>query len=224
MNQAHLLYFVTGSADVPAYAQDVRPLTMRGPAQGPAGPLTGTLKTPCSGVMILDYHPGQQWVKLSDGEAGQVWLGLDLDVKLDPRQLMRDRSRKGHVVKLGDGQLWEIPPARLAMGGSGLPRRRVLQADGTAAWAVEPAYRGLTTAAERLWNARQGHTEMITEDELDQIAGEALSVNYRIQHREAIALGLLTDDAFRGVIDALLDWPVIQQFIEAEKKNLPPVT
>lgn len=223
MNPVPLLYFVTGTAQVPAYARDgAAPLLTRTPVDGPVPGVLGTLHAPCAGPAHIEYAPERQrWIRLEATPAGECWLGVETGADILPGSLARPQQRTGHPVTLGNGTVWEIPPARLALGGSGLPRRRVLGDDGSPVWAVEPAYQRLSAAAERLWNARQGLPEAITDVQLDEIVGDALSINYRLHSREAIALGLLTDNAVRGVVDALLDWPVVVQVLSDQKKSPP---
>lgn len=224
MRLAPLLYFTTGIVQPPTYALDAGALARRQNVEGPEGKV-GLLSSPIAYATALDYDASaQRWVRLSDSGGGELWLGIDQRTGHAPADFARAVTRGGHVVTLGDGHGWEIPPARLALGGTGLPRRRVLGEQGAARWEVDAAYCGLAKDSERLWNARQGIPERITEEDLDQIIGEALSVNYRIHSREAIALGLMTDDAIRGVVDALLDWPVVRQLVDAEKKSPRPVT
>lgn len=224
MRTAPLLYFCTGTVLPPGQALDAGTITRRTNVEGPEGKL-GVLMAPVRFATSLEYLPeSQRWIRVSGDAGGELWIGVDQRSGHVPGDFARSTQRAGHGVVLGDGHVWEIPPARLALGGTGLPRRRVLREGGAVEWEVEAAYRSLSDSAARLWNARQGHPESITADDLDAIVGEALAVNYRLGKLEAIALGLLTDDAVRGIVDALLDWPVVLQLIQAEKKSPPPVT
>ena len=235
MKTATLLYFLTCGAEAPAYALNEQGrLTTKEPVTGPDG-LIGQLATPCAGIQSLEYMPTyQRWVNLKcetgnvkseQQEAqvsslkSQVWLGVALNEKPSPGDLLRAEIRTGHQVKLGDGQFWEIPVARLALGGSGLPRRRVLREDGTAAWEVESAYTDLSAAAERVWQHMQGQSVNLKDVDVDDLCGAALAVNYRLGRPEALALGLLTDSAITALLEALVDMPTVRAILEAQKKS-----
>jgi hypothetical protein len=215
MKTASLMYFLTADLVAPLYAQnEAGRLTVK-QSLGPDR-LSGTLATPCSGILSLEYRPeAQRWVKLPGG----VWLGVDKAERPEPSALQRAEIRTGHLVKLGDGQCWEIPVARLATGGSGLPRRRVLAADGTRTWEVDAAYAGLTDAAARVWMALRGQSVSMADEEVDRACGAALAVNYRLGLVEALVLGLLTDTAIRGILEALVDMPTVRQILDVEKKT-----
>lgn len=218
MDRACVLYWTPGvdMDRVPAYvrADGFRPATKH-MTDGPEAGTSGSLLTPVRGVLELDYMPGiQNWHRLPSG----AWMGVDPSAEIRAEGLQRDRVVPGHVVTMA-GQPWVVPPARMISGGTGLPRRRVLNPDGTKAWTVEAAYRGLTEFAGRAWAQMQGAAGDITDDELDAAAGEALGVNYRIGEREAIALGLFTADTLRELVRALVDWPAAEAMIEAARKK-----
>lgn len=219
MKRAGLIYFLAGGAKPPAWALDEAGRVARKEhAEGPAGVGTvGVLASPCRGAFDLAHEPDRQrWVR--SGTDG-LWIGVDLLDKLCPNDVVRAEIVPGHTVTLGDGQAWEIPVARFAHGGTGLPRRRVLTDGGGRAWEVEEAYRDLCGFAEQAWRARAGDDVAITQDELDRYCGQAMGVNYRLGEEEAIALGLFTDRAQRGILDALLDWPTVLAIAAAQKKT-----
>lgn len=225
MDQAPLLYFVTGTAQAPAHATEPGfTLPSKAHTVGPSD-APGRLLTPCRMLCDLEYAPERQkWVKTPRDEsdlkdAGDVWIGVDPGAPLRPELLARADQRKGHAVELGRGGAWMIPVARMCAGGTGLPRRRVLDEAGKPCWQVEEAYRGLTDYAENLWNVANGGGTPVMDELADRICGEALAVNYRIGMLEAIALGLFTDAAMRGMLRALIDMPTVDRIIEAQKKS-----
>lgn len=217
-----LVWWEMGAPD-PAHLLDDRG---RMPAtkvtQGPGGPM-GTLATPAAGLWDLQYEPDRQrWIRparAGDGKEGAYHVGVDPAGEWDPGMVARRDLVPGHVVKLGDGNLWTIPVARMAMGGVGLPRRRGYDADGRKTWVVDEALQDLVDFARTAWAARNGEAVAVSEDQLDAMAAAALGVNYRMGEAEAVALGLFTDSGLRAIVDALLDWPTVLQLIEAQKKT-----
>jgi hypothetical protein len=243
MKTASLLYFLAGGHEPPAYALENGRLARRGPVTGPGG-VVGTLATPCAAPLV-EYAPERQcWTRIAEGESREdgktgspadelnsedgktgsgadgraLWIGVDTVTPAGPEDLARAEMRPGHPVTLA-GMVWTIPPARMFAGGTGLPRRRAFGPDGALVWAVEAAWRELAELAEKFWSARAGMDVAIAEDELDRACGLALSVNYRIALPEAVAMGLLTDNGVRAIVDALLDWPVVVQLMDAQKKT-----
>lgn len=221
MNTVPLLYFTTGGADVPPYAYGPdRQITRKTPADGPEG-LLGELFTPCRMLCDLAYLPAaQHWQELPAANGkGRFFIGVSTTVNLAPADVARDEQRQGHPVTLGDGQSWHIPTARLCLGGTHLPKRRVIRADGSRAWEVEAEYRDLCDFCDRAWLWRQGDGPAITYDELDEVCGRALAINYRLGMREAVLLGLFTDAGMLAILDALLDVPTLQSIVTAEHKK-----
>jgi hypothetical protein len=215
MEPAGILYFLEGGAKEPAYAAGggSRKSNTDGPDER-----RGTLFTPQAGLFDLAYDAdNQRWVKIADG----TWLGIDKRGRVRPEQLARAEMRPGHKVLLGNSA-WEIPVARLAIGGCGLPRRRVLNQDGTKAWEVEEQYRDVCVFADRAWAYHSGHGVIMGEEEIDTAAALALGINYRIGELEAIALGLFTDVGLRNIVWALIDGPTIDATLAAQKKSNEP--
>lgn len=214
---APLVYFLTGSARMPEYCNEVGfRIATKSPATGPDGS-TGTLASPLTDAGSLEVVEGQRWFPM----AGGIQLGVfqSPEVRVRPEQLARSQQRPGHLVRLGDGQEWLIPVARLASGGPGLPRRRAIRADGSIGWEVDEAHRELSDFANVAWDFRNGVVCDVTEEDLDRFAAQALAVNYRIGLHEAVALGLFTDVSLRGIVDALLDWPEVLRVIEQATKK-----
>jgi hypothetical protein len=207
----------------PLYLRDgKRGLARKFPAEGPAGKLTGALVAAVAFGCDLSYEPEEQtWTRLP-GAADEpgVWLGIDRRDRLRPDDVIRDEVRSGHRVQLGDGQLWEIPVARLALGGCGLPRTRVLRPDGSKGWKVDAQYAEVCAFAEKAWQYHTGGAGVVIEDEeIDRACGMALGINYRIGEMEAVALGLFTDVALQSIVRALIDYPTIERVLEAQKKS-----
>lgn len=217
MERAGLFYWVPEGGEAPKHARDpARALARKDATAGPEPGQMGTLFSPCAGIFDLAYEPERQtWAR-----AGRIWIGVERDARIRPEDVQRATVHPGHAVQMAGG-MWTIPVARLIAGGSGLPRRRILNPDGTKAWQVEEAFLGLSAFAERAWNVMHGGPEAITEDELDAACGAAISVNYRIGELEAIALGLLTAESEREIVRALVDWPTAMRMLDAAEKKDP---
>ena len=226
MKPAPLMYFLPGNqtppAAVPPYVLDgTAPLARKEPADGIGGAM-GALATPCAGLLSLDFAPGtQDWHKLPGGAdpAHPAYLVLTRGDKPTPAELQRQTLIAGHGVTLGDGQVWQIPVARLVTGGTALPRRRAYDVAGRKVWQVEVAYRQLCEDAEKVWSFHNGGGVIFADDDLDRICSAALSVNYRLGEFEAITLGLFTAEAQRGILQALVDLPTVHAILDAEKKT-----
>lgn len=216
MDFAAIMLFLEAGADLPAHLAGggSRKASTLGPNE-----LRGDLATPQAGHFDLSFEPEhQRWTPVGRG----VWIGVDRRGTWTPDDFARSETRSGHKVKLGDGKAWEIPVARLALGGSGLPRRRVLTDDGKKVWEVEEQYRALSEFADRAWSFHAGLPVVITQEETDEACGRALAVNYRMGETEAIALGLFTDTAVREIVLALIDYPTLLAAMEAQKKRPEP--
>ena len=219
MNYAPLLYYLMPGSTIPGHALEKGVnLPRKEPTNGPdtlAGAV-GALVTPCVGTVPYDlaYEPEHQdWCK-----CGTLWIGVDRRGEVRPDLFARRDTRPGHAVRLKNGTSWVIPPARLVSGLSGLPRRRTLKADGSKAWEVEEAYRSLSVFAEAVYNSATTGAQ-ISQDAVDVGCGEALAINYRIGELEAIALGLIDDNAQKLILEALVDYPTVERILEAQKKS-----
>ena len=184
----------------------------------------------------IGYYPDQQ--EWHEAPATDYWIGRWTDAPILPADLMRQETRPGHEVKLGDGHQWLVPVARLwPSGQSAFPEKLVLGAGDE--WVREPygPYVELCQNAERVWRRVMIDTGLIVSEEIDPrekplddveavgIAIRALSVNYRIGRVEASELGLLTTTD-EGTIIAILevfvglpDLVAINKAMEIAKKN-----
>jgi hypothetical protein len=218
MRKFPLLFFHAGGAIPPAYALNESGIITHKNAAGPDN-LMGTLASPCDILEDLAYTPETQtWQRVpSPNGQGQLYIGIDNKDRLIPADVERKEIRMGHKVEMG-GHTWEIPVVRLLSGGTNLPRRRVLNDDGSRRWEVEEQYRDLCDMAAKAWDWRQGNERMMY-DEIDVLCGRALEINYRIGMQEAILLGLFTDKTMLAIVDALLDVPTLMAMADAESKK-----
>lgn len=213
LEPAPLLYFAAAGAEVPTYLE--KPFR-KFPSDGPNG-LTGTLLSACPGS--LEYLPAvQTWVPMA---GNGLFLGFQRSElhRLKPATFARSSQIAGHMATLGDGNAWLIPAARLAAGGTNLPRRRAFAPNGSVVWDIEAAFRGLSDFAGLAWDANRGKDVELSQEEMDRYCGEALSVNYRLHWPEAVALGLFTAEGQRAIVSALIDWPTIEAIMTDQKKT-----
>ena len=184
-----------------------------------------------------------------EGSEKQLWVGRYTDSPVLPSDLALNKQLDAYEVTLGDEQPWLIPVARgrLAKEDSlrwypALPEAADIDEAGE--WisrGVVPKYADLWKLAEDYWDLRwPGSAEDADEDEKENkppaagrvritfdFAGSAdaavaaLAVNYHVAKAEVALLGLLTDECIREILDALIDWPVVEEWM---KKKLSAST
>lgn len=164
----------------------------------------------------IGYHPDEQeWVN-----CGVFWLGTVKHCRPTPSSLQREKLVSGYEVELGDGNVWFAPTIRQWDADdqtitANLPMNIGIQPDGKfaasicrdVAWAWDLACSMLdksSTIVDRL-----------------QAATKFIGLNYRIGDHEANALGLFDTANVVTVIEAALDGPAVERWVnlEAEKKN-----
>ncbi len=162
---------------------------------------------------------------------GDVWVGVEPLRPVTPKDLARKQMRPGTKVTLRDSNEWLIPAAQQ------LPRTLSLGSEGSVEREVEERYRGYFDRAFNamqqvfrpfgIWNDEQGfNTNIEPTDEIKTItiedgthlAGEALSINYRLNYEVALMLGLLGEQCLVGIIACTFDMPEIFQ-VESQKKK-----
>jgi hypothetical protein len=186
----------------------------------------GLLFAPTNSVKRLGYHPdAQEW---RQGPA--CWVGWEGENPPTPEDLARDTQLPGVELTLADGQTWTVPVAQFWDGRTQLPCVYGLQ-DGNAVPEVVPALRPFQKAVEAFlaeWKASlaEGRLPACDEDALFDLAGLALSLNYRVGRWELLARGLLQTQPYGGhasvwdVCTATFDWPAVRKALqEHSKKN-----
>jgi len=157
------------------------------------------------------------WLKSFSGE---YFIGYDPNELPTEKELARKRQLQGHRVKLTDGGEWLIPVARKITGGSALPQRLILGANGEVIEQELAEYAGYANAAEKLWNDGQKFAGIQTgEYELDnparlRLAYDALSWNYCVGVEEINLLGLIHTENLSLIFEAILDQPVLKAIIK----------
>lgn len=163
---------------------------------------------------------------------GDVWIGTEPLRPVTPRDLAREHMRPGTKVTLRDTREWLIPAAQQ------LPRTLSLGGEGTVEREVESRYKSYFDRAFSamqqvfrpfgIWNDEKGFdTKIEPTDEIKTItiedgahlAGDALSINYRLNYEVALMLDLLDEQCLVGIIACTFDMPEIFQVDQQKKKE-----
>lgn len=162
----------------------------------------------------VGYYPHlQTW---ADG--GDCWVGWYNSSPPGPNDFAVDELIDGHAVRLGDGKEWMIPVARQFPQGTKLPQTLRLGSSGLTQ-VVAPAYVELWEKACRIADIMLGNADDadVSAESMFRTALQALQVNYVVSLPEVNALGLFTDVAVRGILQAMIDLPSILEY--AKKKE-----
>lgn len=200
--------------------------TWRGIRGGPGDQVGQLMTNAGGGEHRAAYLPETQtWRECGDDETGRFWIGYTTDTPPAPLDLVRPEVVDGHLIELSDGESWTVPMARVFPFGTRLPQTMALGPNHTTVKEVLPRYAALSHAAERIFEQVIEHGRW-TEDDLLLIGlcSDALSVNYFVGEWElAAALRIFDTRSIRSIIEALIDWPTVQE-IEAlasgKKKSL----
>ena len=169
----------------------------------------------------------QTWTPCDEGK---YWIGWRTDKPPAPADLARREQIAGHAVKLGDGNEWIIPLARVINGGTEFPKRLTLGPGGMWVETILPQFVEFCAKAESVWRGISGAVERADdsgESKVDAEIGvddtafaiEALALNYAVGSWEASALGLLTTHTRAAIIMATVDWPRIVAVLEAQREE-----
>lgn len=185
----------------------------------------------------IRYKPADQdWRQAPGSET--VWVGMyRADDRPRPADLLRLRPLSGHEVQLGDGRSWLVPVARGALDQDGeigwymaLPEFTDVDEDGR--W--KPA--GVVPEHEELWQIAMRWWDAVTSQEakslgpdrfevtfdfdgINDAALRVLQANYRIGKTEVAMLRLFNTQSVRSIMDALIDWPVLEKLLKKKLMN-----
>jgi len=192
-------------------------------------------RSDATGKMRYDAD-GQVWYPHKDDAnppAVTHWVGWSKDAVPGPGDLGREEGVSGIDAVLADGNTWHCPTARLAMGGTNLPMRLGLDAEGGDTWTVTQQYECLWDMAAEVWEkviADMGVAEEGDEakgdlsfERMSEIASACLAVNYHVGQFEVKALGLLTTGGIWKILAILVDFEAFlalaKEHAEGEKKK-----
>lgn len=208
-------------------------------------PVTGNGPGGRSGVVIcaqradgavperVGFYPDcQEW---SEHRGGALWIGLSTVSPVTPADLMRRGNRggsggtprppfAGHLVSLAGGE-WEVPVIRRVgpAGWSALPTRLYWDDGGAFQQEIAPEYRAIWdetgAACNLLLDSIQGGQSVDLEWAVD-LGLRALALNFRVDRLLQGRLGLIDSTNWQTVIEAMIDWPLVQAVADGiAKKN-----
>lgn len=176
---------------------------------------------------LRGYYPQQQkWMAIPQHPAG-AWVGLFEADRPKPVDLARKQQLAGYSVTLADDQTWLVPVARkLRPDGDRLPWYCALPTrlgfDSAGEWdegRPTQRYEALWDLACRWWDAVvsaevREETAIFQFVNLADGAVAALQANYRVHKVECVLLDMLTLEHAREVLNALVDWPVVIEWLK----------
>lgn len=191
-------------------------------AAGPSG-------TP--GVVIypktLESPPGwhyrrdnQDWM-----QCGNRWIGWERESLPRPQDLARRTVFTDYLVPDVIGQQWSVPCARSTSGHSSLPMEYAFGSDGQLVRQVPRDMEGLWSLSAEVLDHMSGRVPRDERWEVEA-AVAVLQVNYRVDKAEVTALqsmgrAVLTKATVRGVLGALVDNDLEQEYLEQKKSETP---
>jgi hypothetical protein len=177
---------------------------------------------------LRGYFPSTQlWLKIPQHPHG-AWVGFSSGQRPTPADLARKQQLSGHRVRLADEQDWLVPVARKVVDPAAealdwfcaLPTQ--VAVDDAGQWTIDQPlarYAPLWRIAVGWWDASVAAE--ITEvgatfdfrNMLDDTVS-ALQANYRLDRIECVLLELLTIQHARDVLNALIDWPTVVEWLK----------
>jgi hypothetical protein len=194
-----------------------------------AGMLLAPIPAPPGEPARTVYEPEPQtWRQMPKSPC---WIGIENKRPPRPIDLVRDKVRVGHLIRLAHHP-WMVPLARLLSGDSALPQivtvdaegRHDFRVGGPDMWLWEKAcafwdeWRASENpeATDYTWIGRNDSGRIATKiAPCFDLAVDVLAVNYRFGPAEASLLELITSESAMDILLALVDWPALE---ELEKK------
>lgn len=198
------------------FARNTRVTNTSGPDPSRRGVLISTEEN-----VLVTYDPqSQTWRKI-----GPCWIGIRSDytseslAKTDHTGAM---PAGGYPVTLGDGRTYIIPVALADTPHYQIPWRETLDTAGRIIRDVDPRYESLCRAAAILWDHVSTDAQFsMPEDDLRIACATAISVNYRLDLTECLALGLFTSESYQAIVAAILDVPGMEDLLKKKRPDTP---
>lgn len=166
---------------------------------GPRNMVGGLLIAPFEGMLPEYTEDGYKWQEIAG-----CWIGTRNDFL--PDEISTEYGVPGYMVRLGDNRTWRIPVALIDTPRFSLPRYESLDEKGEWKWKVQEKYKSMVNMADTIWQSvNESGIFSLEENDVRNICLMALSINYNINDIECSALGLFTQEAYRGIIEAIVD-------------------
>lgn len=150
----------------------------------------------------------------------QYWIGLDRSERPRPEDLERMQICQGYPVELADGQRWHVPVIRRPDDSTQLPRSVQFDAAGRMRTVLVDRYREMWQAmapAVEFFCAPGEHSAEL--EAMIRLAIRVLGVNYRYSLAEQNVLGLVDTTNWQAVLEAAIDWPLVEERLAAAEKK-----
>ena len=191
----------------------VRNVHAHGPDQG-NGLLIAPVPQRGHGVQPIGVHnERQEW-----HDCGTHWLGVDTELGIDPLDLLRPGALEGLETRLA-GLIWQVPIIRRGGNFPTLPET-LTRRGGKFERRLRREYEPIWAASGRIFDLafRQSSAQF---EEVFDLCCQMLAVNYRVGPDELSVLEAIDTENFRGVFEAVIDWPTVRQILESVTPGEP---
>lgn len=181
-----------------------------------AGPDQGAGLLWCPQGQVGVYAPDRQRWEL---QAGGGWLGVALAA--GPEDFLRPEAPAArYQVRLGDGQLWQLPVADPEQAAFTLPHHEVLAPSGAWQTLVQERYAELAALAMEFSGAlRESYCcrQPIARPQAAyrHFLALAVGVSYDLQVNEMSVLRLFDPACYQAAVHAVCDWPAQLALLQA---------
>lgn len=172
------------------------------------------------------YHKEfQRWQKVRNQP--ELWIGIDKEHPSGPTDLARKQLLDGHLVKLADGNKYQVPYVRSPAGRTALPEDMYQDAEGQFVTELDSSYRETWEATAPVWDVCYPEDEKAGSMPYEDILTHCLrflGLNYRYGHGEQAVLRLVNkrNYTWERIFQAVVDVPFLLEQEEAAKKNESP--
>lgn len=203
MKLADIIYFFPGKTLTGDLSKKFPTKTY--PATGPNGTTGGTLAARRGDVVLNWTDQTHTWREI-DG----VWIGVSKTGVQNEQFIRKERlvNASGYNVTLGDDQSWLIPVALIGSPNFSLPWRDMLDEKGNNIRETDPKYSEISNFADAIWQSLDDNGDLEMDDQtVRNICISAITVFYDLTSVEVYALGLLTQNAYQAILEAIIDRP-----------------